>query len=238
MKKTWTKALASVLLGAACAVAQAGVIALDATPGWFDHDDGTRILHIGEHGIVGNLTLSIDFAKCNDPGVGEDGQCIDNTGSFDNEIYFRLSSPTGTTVSLVAPWTYSGSSVGAGRVTVRFDDAAGWQVGSPDFNNGNVTAGSFRPIEALAGLGGRDMFGDWTLLVGDAGYGDPLQYFGARLEVESSGAVVAEPGAAAVMGVGLLAMGAALRRRQYAGKLGSLPSRGVISGSAGNDKPL
>jgi len=72
---------------------------------------------IGEHGITGNLTLGIDFAKYNDRGVGEDGQCIDNT------------------------------------------------------NNGNVTAGSFRPVEALAGLGGRDMSGDWTLLVGDAGYG-------------------------------------------------------------------
>jgi MYXO-CTERM domain-containing protein len=100
-------------------------------------------------------------------------------------------------------------------VTVRFDDAAGWQVGSLDFNNGNVMAGSFRPIQALAGLGGRDMFGDWKLLVGDAGYGDPLQYFGARLEVASSGPVeVAEPGMVAVVGVGLLGLGAALRRRR------------------------
>jgi hypothetical protein len=226
MRKTWIKALASVLLGAACVVAQAGVIATDATPGGFDADSGVRILRITEHGIVGNLTLSIDFAKCNDPGVGDDGQCIDNTGSFDNEIYFRLSSPDGATISLVDPWTYGGSSVGAGRVTVRFDDAADWQVGSRDFNNGNVTAGSFRPIEAVAGLTGRDMFGDWTLLVGDAGYGDPLQYFGARMEVGSSGPVdVAEPGMVAVMGAGLLAMGAALGRGRNASKLGFPPAR-------------
>lgn len=225
MRKTWIKAVASALLGAACIVAQAGVIATDATPGWFDADSGVRTLRIGEHGIVGNVTLDIDFAKCNDPGVGEDGQCFDNTGSFDNEIYFRLSSPTGATVSLVEPRTYAGSSVGAGRVTVRFDDAAGWQVGSFGFNKGNVTAGSFRPIEALAGLGGRDMFGDWTLLVGDAGYADPLQYFGARLEVTSSGpAEVGEPGMAAVMGVGLLAMGASLRRPRRC-ELGFPPSR-------------
>jgi hypothetical protein len=215
MRKTWIKAVTSALLGAACVVAQAGVIASDATPGWFDADGGIRILRITEHGIVGNVTLSIDFAKCNDPGVGEDGQCIDNTGSFDNEIYFRLGSPDGATISLVDSWTYSGSSVGAGRVTVRFDDAAGWQVGSLDFNKGNVMAGSFRPIEALAGLTGRDMFGDWTLLVGDAGYGDPLQYFGARMEVGSSGPVdVAEPGMVAVMGAGLLAMGAVLGLRR------------------------
>jgi MYXO-CTERM domain-containing protein len=227
MKETWIKALASALLGAVCVVAQAGAIATDAAPGWFDADSGVRILRITEHGIVGNVTLSIDFAKCNDPGVGEDGQCIDNTGSFDNEIYFRLSSPTGATISLVDPWTYSGSSVGAGRVTVRFDDAAGWQVGSLDFNNGNVMAGSFRPIEALAGLKGRDMFGDWTLLVGDAGYGDPLQYFAARMEVTSSGPVdVAEPGMVAVMGAGLLGLGAALRLRRRRYELGFPPARG------------
>lgn len=96
---------------------------------------------------------------------------------------------------------------------MRFDDAAGWQVGSFDVNEGNVAAGSFRPLEALAGLDGGDMFGDWTLLVGDAGYGDPLQYFSAVMEVESSGPVVAEPGALAVMGVGLFSLGAALGRR-------------------------
>ena len=213
MGKTWIGTVAAFLLGAVCAVAQAGVIASDATSGWFDGDGDVRTLRIAEHGIVGKVVISIDFAKCNDPGVGEDGQCVDNTGSFDNEIVFRLTSPTGVTVSLVDPWTYAGSSVGAGRVTVRFDDAAGWQVGSVDFNEGNVAAGSFRPLEALAGLNGGDMFGDWTLLVGDAGYGDPLQYFSATLEVESRGAVVAEPGVFGVMAVGLLGMGAALRRR-------------------------
>jgi hypothetical protein len=45
------------------------------------------------------------------------------------------------------------------RVTVRFDDAAGWQVGSRGFNNGNVTAGSFQPVDVAeramgAGLSG------------------------------------------------------------------------------------
>lgn len=218
MSKAWGKTVAAILLGAMSALgaaAQAGVIATDATPGWFDGDSDVRILRITEHGIAGALTISVDFAKCNDPGVGEDGRCIDNTGSFDNEIYLRLSSPAGVTVSLVEPWTYAGSSVGAGRVTVRFDDAAAWWVGSTDINGGNVAAGSFRPIEALAGLSGGDMFGDWVLEVGDAGYGDPLQYFGATLEVASDGPVdVAEPGVLAVFGVGLFGLGAVLRRRR------------------------
>lgn len=215
MSKTWIKPALSILLSTAWAVAQAGVIATDATYGWFDGDSATRTLRMSQHGIVGKLAISIDFAKCNDPGVGADGLCIDNTGSFDNEIYFRLTAPGGATVSLAEPFTYAGSSVGAGRVTVRFDDDAGWQVGSSVFNNGNVTAGSFRPLEALEGLAGRDMFGDWTLTVGDAGYGDPLQYFGAKLEVESSGpAQVAEPGMLAVMGAGLLGLATVLRRRR------------------------
>lgn len=227
MSKNWIKTAASIVLGAACTVAQAGVIALDTTYGRLDGSSDTRILHIAEHGIVDEVAISIDFAKCNDPGVGEDGQCIDNTGSWDNEIYFRLTAPGGATVTLAEPWTYAGTSIGAGRVTVRFEDAAGWQVGSFAFNNGNVTAGSFRPIEALAGLNGSDMFGDWKLEVGDAGYSDPLEYFGARLEVSGSAPVdVAEPGVLAVMGLGLLGMGAALRRGRRRREPGSPPSRG------------
>jgi hypothetical protein len=184
MYMTWIKVIAATLLATVYAVAQAGVIATDATPGWFDGDDGVRLLHIGEHGITGDLAISIDFAKCNDPGVG------------------------------------------AGRGTVRFDDAAAWEVGSWQFNDGNVSAGSFRPVEALELLKGRDMFGDWKLVVGDAGYGDPLQYFGARLEVVSDGAVVAEPGMVTVMGAGLLALGASLMRQRRRCGLGSPPSRG------------
>jgi hypothetical protein len=226
MNKTWIKSVAAFLFGAVAVAAQAGVIASDATYGWMDGDSDTRVLRITQHGLVGSVAISIDFAKCNDPGVGDNGQCIDNTGSFDNEIFFRLTSPTGATISLVDPWTYAGSSVGAGRVTVRFDDAAAWQVGSSAFSNGNVSAGSFRPVDALGLLAGRDMFGDWKLQVGDAGYGDPLQYFGARLEVVSGGPVdVAEPGAVVMMGAGLLAMGAALGRGRRWLELGFPPAR-------------
>jgi hypothetical protein len=219
MGKTWTGIAGVMLLAAMGAMgavdaARAGVIASDATPGRFDGDSGVRILRVTEHGPVGAVSIAIDFAKCNDPGVGEDGQCIDNTGSFDNEIVFRLISPDGLALSLVEPWTYASDGVGAGRVTVRFDDAAAWQVGSAEVDGGKVAAGSFRPLEALAGLNGTEMFGDWQLVVGDAGYGDPLQYFGARLEVARGGpAEVAEPGALAVFGAGLLGLGAALRRR-------------------------
>ncbi|MGB9109243.1 MAG: hypothetical protein WCC39_11215 [Telluria sp.] len=226
MNKTWIKSVAAFLFGAIAVAAQAGVIATDATYGWLDGDSDTRVLRITQHGLVGSIAISIDFAKCNDPGVGADGQCIDNTGSFDNEIYFRLTSPTGLTIGLVEPWTYAGASVGAGRVTVRFDDAAAWQVGSPVIGNGNVSAGSFQPVEALALLAGRDMFGDWKLEVGDAGYGDPLEYFGARLEVVGGGPVdVAEPGAVLTMGAGLLAMGVVLGLGRRVGKLGFPPAR-------------
>jgi hypothetical protein len=236
MNKTWINTISAFLFGAIGITAQAGVIASDATYGWLDGDSDARILRIAQHGLVGSVAISIDFAKCNDPGVGDDGLCIDNTGSFDNEIYFRLTSPTGETIGLVDPWTYAGSSVGAGRVTVRFDDAAVWQVGSSQFSDGNVSAGSFQPIEALGLLAGRDMFGDWTLTVGDAGYGDPLQYFGARLEVVSGGPVdVAEPGAVVIFGAGLLAMGVVMGRRGRRYGLGFPPAREVISGSAGND---
>lgn len=107
---------------------------------------------------------------------------------FRQQDFFRLTSPTGPTVSLVERRTYAGSGIGAGRVVVSFGDPAGWEVGGLRFNNGNVTAGELPAAGGAGLLGGRDMFGDWKLTV------------------------VAEPATVAVMGMGLLMLGASLTK--------------------------
>jgi len=89
--------------------------------------------------------------------------------------------------------------LGAGRVTIRFDDQAGKVVG------GSVTGGTFRPIGLLDAFNGRDMFGDYVLSIADASNEDPLEFFAAGLDADSHDLAgeVPEPGALALLGVGM-----------------------------------
>ncbi|MBK9236511.1 MAG: hypothetical protein IPO19_10900 [Rhodoferax sp.] len=130
---SWIKASA-VTLGLCCTVvgAQAALLtATDSTFGSFDASSGTRTLALGA-GLVSDVNILIDFAKCDDPSIGAGGTaCIGTGPSFNSEIVFRLTSPGGTTVNLVNAGTYSGSTPGTGRVSVGLDDEASTAVGAP-----------------------------------------------------------------------------------------------------------
>jgi hypothetical protein len=209
MKRTWIKAAAWVTLCMGSACAQASVIASDTSYGVIDGAFGTVTLSVASHGSISDLNLTIDFSKCDDPPIGPNRtSCIGEGNSFEDEIEFTLTGPTGWTVHLVGLGTYLGSQPGAGRVSVTFDDQASTPVG------GGTASGSFRPVQPLIAFNGSDMFGDWTLSLHDGGPGDPLEYFGSRLDINAD-AVTAlpEPASAAILGLGLLAIGMARRRR-------------------------
>ncbi len=172
---------------------------------------------IASTGPVTDVTISIDFAKCDDPSIiGAGPRCIGQGFSFDREIVFTLFNPGGTAVSLVTQDTYSGSTPGAGRVTVTFQDGAA-ALG------GGVTAGTFAPVGSLSDFIGLSGTGVWQLFAQDTVGSDRLDVFAFCLRVvtddNGSGgsdcriAQVSEPTSAPLLGVALLGlMGLAHRR--------------------------
>jgi hypothetical protein len=225
--------------------AQAAVITqTDSNYAFLNGTSATRTLTIGQHGTINDVNFSITFSKCDFPGADRaSGQCVSNSGSFDNEIFFQLMSPTGLTIDLVSAGTYSATGNGSGIITVMFDDEATMTVGSPLASGGEAVQGSFKPVDALSIFDGMDMFGDWILTVGSVDFGDPLEYFTSVLEINGPGngpgpgpddpgdptdptdptdpgdpgtgpQPVPEPASLALLGLGLVGVGVARRRRR------------------------
>lgn len=95
------------------------------------------------------------------------------------EMWLSLTSPAGTTTTLLASWAYTRNN-NAPRVTVTFDDA-----GSALPTDLPVT-GTFLPYEALSVFSGENPIGNWTFTFGDTTAGDGLILFWATLQMMSA----------------------------------------------------
>lgn len=198
---------------AVAGLARADVVLTDSQYGNVDSIVIARYLDVTQHASIGKVTISVDFSKCDDPPIGPDGtQCIGEGSPYANEIGIWLTGPDGTTVRLV-PLDYYATDSG-GRVTVNFDDQA------PVLDT-TMQSGTFSlPLDTLSEFDGLDMFGTWTLTLQDTDFGDPLEYFGARLALNGATdpppSSVPEPGSVALIGLGIAGVAASRRRRDSA----------------------
>ena len=143
MSKSILNTLAAVCFFLHAGAAHASVIASDHTYGVFGSNSGQRFLDVATHGKITDLDILVSFAKCNDPAIGPaDGACRNTGNPYENEIYMRLTSPTGIAVDLVTTNTFASGGNGIGQVDVVFDDD-GAALGR------RVAAGSFRPVGDL-----------------------------------------------------------------------------------------
>ena len=163
-------------------VAPEAVTATNSEFGTVDANSFTRTFDISSPAAITDVEILIDFSKCDDPAPSPtDAGCLGTGRSFNREIEFQLTSPSGTiTVNLVSASSdlndaHNGQTPGH-RVSVTFDDQATTVVGGS-----LLQCGRLQPAGRLAAFNGQDPNGTWTLTVRDTVGADPLQFYSATL---------------------------------------------------------
>ncbi|WP_092501683.1 putative Ig domain-containing protein [Agrococcus jejuensis] len=173
-----------------------------------------RVFTVDGGGRVGRVEIGLRFTQAQyscTPGVDGDGETY---GIYFADIQYTLTSPAGTTVTLIAgddfpgngtasypgfvdPLTPGGTAPTPDPVDVLLlDDPAVPLVGST--NDGEPETGSFRPTQPLAAFDGELATGDWILTIADMYPRSPHCYSAATFEV---GVIPELPGAALPYGV-------------------------------------
>jgi uncharacterized repeat protein (TIGR01451 family) len=126
---------------------------------------------------INDVNIAIRFFKT-------DGSCTNPRGGrpYDDEILFRLTSPSGTSVTLIDYGTFPRNDTSAGVVTMTFDDAASTAP------SGAPATGAYLPTGpgGMNDFDGEDPLGSWTLTVGDSVGADPLCYDWSTLTIDAA----------------------------------------------------
>lgn len=185
----------------------------NSTTGFFDESSGIRTFEfsssdLSSTALITDVDVSVTFAKSDNNSFVAADEALGTGTPFLDEIQLVLTSPSGTTVTLIDFDTFETGSAGF-RGTITFDQSAALAV---DSDPSQLMGGTFRPVgNAIGGLErfhGESAVGEWSLSVADSVVGDGLSFYAASLHVAS----VPEPAAVGLIFViGLLAVFARYR---------------------------
>lgn len=123
----------------------------------------------GLGGLIASVKVSITWEKKDQ---GDENSCgaADGGGKpFNEEVSFKLKSPSGTVITLIGANTYASGTTTSGIVTTVFEEGA-----SPILSNTLPASGTFAPNQSFSAFINEEPAGTWTLLAEDNGYIDPL----------------------------------------------------------------
>lgn len=150
----------------------------------------TSTINVGASGALNDINVFISIA---------------HTFSADLDI-FLTHDDTGTTVELA---TDNGGGFDDAYLDTTFDDAAAVNIADA----ATPFAGTFAPEGLLADFNGEDLLGSWTLTVMDDFTLDGGMVLDWGIFGDAQMAAVSEPGIVSLLGLGLIGMGIARRRR-------------------------
>lgn len=123
----------------------------------------------GLAGLLSSITVSVTWDKKDVFSFNSCGDIDAGGQPFNDEVEFKLISPGGKEVVLIAIDTYASGATSSGTVTTVFS-----MNGTPIINGSLPSSGTFLPAQSFDILIGELANGTWTLYANDNAFVDPL----------------------------------------------------------------
>lgn len=143
--------------------------------------DDPTVNAAGLGGLINSMKVSVTWAKKDQGDENTCGAADGGAVPFNEEVSFKLRSPSGTVITLIAAGTYAVGSTSSGIVTTVFE------TGSPLIAQNSLPAsGTFAPHQSFSAFSSESPGGMWTLLPEDNGFVDPLCVSGFSVTITTN----------------------------------------------------